>query len=111
VFRVENTNLNAPPVNNNDEITLYVSSNEAVLHIFGFPIHERYPVVLHLAIHFENGQHVYFMSKTAFDCSINPPKTTLTKFFELCNILLQILLIIWHRQYFIQKYHDISHEL
>jgi hypothetical protein len=35
VFRVENTNVNAPPVNNNDEIILYqigryVSSNKAV---------------------------------------------------------------------------------
>jgi hypothetical protein len=77
--------LNAPPANNNDEITLYVSSNKAVLHIFGFPIHGRDPAVLHLAVHLENGQHVYFTSKTVIDCAINPPKITLTEFFELCN--------------------------
>ncbi|XP_055910503.1 uncharacterized protein LOC129944866 [Eupeodes corollae] len=90
VFRVENTNLNAPPVNKDDEITLYqigryVSSNEAVWRIFGFPIHERDPAVTHLAVHLENGQRVYFTSETAFDCAISPPKTTLTEFFELCN--------------------------
>ncbi|XP_045541153.1 uncharacterized protein LOC123722712 [Papilio machaon] len=44
VFRMENTNVNAPPVNKNDEITLYqisryISSNEAAWRIFGFPIH------------------------------------------------------------------------
>ncbi|GFS74492.1 ATP-dependent DNA helicase [Trichonephila clavipes] len=59
VFRVENTNVNAPPVNKNDEITLYqigryISSNEAAWRIFGFPIHERDPAVVRLAIHLEN---------------------------------------------------------
>ena len=90
VFRVENTKVNAPPVNKNDEITLYqvsryVSSNEAVWRIFGFSIHERYPAVIHLAVHLENSQRVYFTSKTAIDRAINPPKTTLTEFFELCD--------------------------
>jgi hypothetical protein len=41
VFRAENTNINAPSANKNDEITLYqidryVNSNEAVWHIFDF---------------------------------------------------------------------------
>ncbi|GFQ96362.1 ATP-dependent DNA helicase [Trichonephila clavata] len=59
VFRIENTNVNAPPLNNNDEITLYqigryISSNEAVWRIFGFQIHERNPAVIHLALHLEN---------------------------------------------------------
>ncbi|XP_044599590.1 uncharacterized protein LOC123275503 [Cotesia glomerata] len=90
VFRVENTNVNAPPVNKNDEITLYqigryISSNEAVWRIFGFPIHERDPAVVQLAVHLENGQRVYFTNETAIDRAINPPKTTLTEFFELCN--------------------------
>eukprot|EP00102_Acyrthosiphon_pisum_P016931 XP_008188088.1 PREDICTED: uncharacterized protein LOC100159360 [Acyrthosiphon pisum] len=63
VFHIENTNVNAPPVNNNNEITLYqigryISSNEA---------------------------RVFFTTDTAIDRAINPPKTTLTKFFELCN--------------------------
>ncbi|XP_044592007.1 uncharacterized protein LOC123270134 [Cotesia glomerata] len=44
VFRVENTNVNAPP-----------------------------------------DQRVYFTNETAIDRAINPPKTTLTEFFELCN--------------------------
>ncbi|XP_044595144.1 uncharacterized protein LOC123272415 [Cotesia glomerata] len=90
VFRVENTNVNAPPVNKNDEITLYqigryISSNKAVWRIFGFPIHERDPAVVQLAVHLENGQRVYFTNETVIDRAINPPKTTLTEFFELCN--------------------------
>jgi hypothetical protein len=28
---------------------------------------------------------VYFTSETAIDLAINPPKNTLTEFFELCN--------------------------
>ncbi|XP_042903221.1 uncharacterized protein [Parasteatoda tepidariorum] len=76
VFRVENTNVTALPVNNNDE---------AVWRIFGFPIHERDPTVIHLAVHLENGQSVYFTNETAIDRAINPPKTTLSEFFELRN--------------------------
>ncbi|XP_074108457.1 uncharacterized protein LOC141533462 [Cotesia typhae] len=77
-------------LNQNDEITnyqigRYISSNEAVWHIFGFPIHERDPAVIHLAVHLEIGQRVYFTNDTALDRAINPPKTTLTEFFELCN--------------------------
>ncbi|XP_071036514.1 uncharacterized protein [Parasteatoda tepidariorum] len=60
VFRVENINVNAIPVNNNNEVTQYqigryISSNEAVWRIFGFPILERDPTVIHLAVHLENG--------------------------------------------------------
>lgn len=90
VFRIENNNVHSPPLNQNDEITnyqigRYISSNEAVWRIFGFPIHERDPAVIHLAVHLENGQRVYFTNDTALDHAINPPKTTLTEFFELCN--------------------------
>jgi hypothetical protein len=79
-----------PPLNNNDEITLYqigrhVSFNETFWHIFGFSLHERDPAVLHLAVHLENGRRVYFMNETAIYRAINPPKTTLIEFFELCN--------------------------
>ncbi|GFR17143.1 helitron_like_N domain-containing protein [Trichonephila clavata] len=89
-FRIENTNVNAPPVNNNNEITLYqigryISSNEAVWRTFGFQIHERDPAVIHLAVHLENGQRAFFTNETVIDCAINPPKTTLTEFFVLCN--------------------------
>ena len=56
--------------NNNDEVSTYqmrrhVSSNEAVWRIFSFPIHERHSTVVHLAVHLENGQRVYFMAENA----------------------------------------------
>ncbi|GBP15269.1 hypothetical protein EVAR_92263_1 [Eumeta japonica] len=53
--------------NRNDEITQYqmgryISSNEAVWRIMSFPMHERHPVVVHLAVHLENGQRgLYFL--------------------------------------------------
>ncbi|XP_049819697.1 uncharacterized protein LOC126264710 isoform X1 [Aethina tumida] len=110
VFRVENTNVNAPPVNKNNEITLYqigryISSNEAAWRIFGFPIHERDPA----AVHLENGQRVFFTNKTAIDRAINPPKTTLIAFFELCNRADDFVSL--HEHYSIHKYHAISHGL
>ncbi|XP_028966748.1 uncharacterized protein LOC114828104, partial [Galendromus occidentalis] len=40
------------------QIGRYISSNEAIWRIFSFPIHERYPTVVHLAVHLENGQRV-----------------------------------------------------
>jgi hypothetical protein len=51
--------------NSNDEIThfqmgRYVSSNNAMRHIFSFPIHKRHPTVVHLTQHLENSQRVYF---------------------------------------------------
>ena len=39
----------------------YISSNEAVWRILSFPIHEPSPAVVHLAVHLQNGQHVYFL--------------------------------------------------
>lgn len=76
--------------NENDEITnyqmaRYISSNEAVWRIFGFPIHERHPSVVHLAVHLENGQRVYFTAANIQQRATSPPPTTLTAFFELCN--------------------------
>lgn len=63
----------------------YVSTNEAIWRILGFNIHERYPPVTHLAVHLENGQRVYFTKETAHKNAINPPITTLTSFFQLCQ--------------------------
>jgi hypothetical protein len=45
--------------NSNKEVTQYqmgryVSSNEAFWRIFSFPIHEKHPTVVHLAVHLEN---------------------------------------------------------
>ncbi|GFW07512.1 ATP-dependent DNA helicase [Trichonephila clavipes] len=45
---------------NQYQLGRYISSNEAVWRILSFPIHERHPTVVHLAVHLANGQRVYF---------------------------------------------------
>ena len=52
------------------------------MHVFTFPIHERDPAVVHLAVHLENGQRVYFTGLTALQQATTAPKTTLTEFFR-----------------------------
>ncbi|XP_055910472.1 uncharacterized protein LOC129944836 [Eupeodes corollae] len=84
IFPVQN-------VNDNNEITRYqmgryISSNEAIWRIFTFPIHERDPAVIHLAVHLENGQRVYFTEETVLQQALTAPKTTLTQFFNLCSL-------------------------
>ncbi|GFX95421.1 ATP-dependent DNA helicase [Trichonephila clavipes] len=74
-----------------DEVTRYesgryISSSEAVWWILCFPIHERFPPVMHLSVHLENGQTVYFTKDSAIHKIINPQKTTLMAFFELCQV-------------------------
>ncbi|XP_017470385.1 PREDICTED: uncharacterized protein LOC108362062 [Rhagoletis zephyria] len=76
--------------NRNDEITQYqmgryISSNEAVWRILSFPIHDRSPAVIHLAVHLENGQRVYFTVDNAQAIVERPPSTTLISFFKLCE--------------------------
>ena len=76
--------------NSNDEVTQfqmgrYVCSNEAIWRIFSFAIHERHPTVVHLAVHLENGQRVYFTEENALQRADRPPSTTLTSFFEMCQ--------------------------
>lgn len=44
----------------------YVSSNEAMWRIFSFPIHERHPTVVQLAVHLENGQRVYTLKRKTY---------------------------------------------
>ena len=63
----------------------YISSNEAVWRILKFPIHERYPAVLTLSVHLENGQRVYFTAENVNARVQAPPVTTLTAFFDLCK--------------------------
>lgn len=51
--------------NRQDEIEMYqsgryISTSEAVWRILLFNIHEHLPTVVHLAIHLENGQRVFF---------------------------------------------------
>lgn len=64
----------------------YVSSNEAAWRIFGLPLHERHPTVTHLAVHLPNGERVCFTEDNFRDRVATPPKTTLTAFFQLCEI-------------------------
>ncbi|CAG9838211.1 unnamed protein product [Diabrotica balteata] len=71
--------------NSNDEFTQYqmgryVSSNEAIWRMFSFSIHERHPTVVHLAVHLENGQRVYFTAQNAVQRAAQTPSTTLTSF-------------------------------
>lgn len=64
----------------------YIGSTEAAWRIFEFSIHERYPSVVQLAVHLQNGQRVYFTEETAADIARRePPTTTLTAFFKLCS--------------------------
>jgi hypothetical protein len=67
------------------QLDRYTSSNEAVWRILDFPIHDRYPTVVHLAVHLENGQRVYFTEKNLLEKVNEPPRTTLTAFFLLCQ--------------------------
>ncbi|XP_074109302.1 uncharacterized protein LOC141534058 [Cotesia typhae] len=74
-----------------DEVTKYqagryISSSEAVWRILRFPIHDRFPSVMHLTVHLENGQRIYFTEEDVVEKVINPPKTTLMAFFELCQV-------------------------
>ncbi|UYV66363.1 hypothetical protein LAZ67_4001469, partial [Cordylochernes scorpioides] len=83
VFGLQNPNA---PVNEIDQFQMgrYISSNEAVWRILGFDIHERSPAVIHLSVHLENGQRVYFTEESVAQRAENPPNTTLTAFFQLC---------------------------
>jgi hypothetical protein len=69
----------------NYQLGRYISSNEAVWRILDFPIHERYPTVVHLAVHLENGQRIYFTEDNVHEKVNEPPRTTLTAFFLLCQ--------------------------
>jgi len=76
--------------NENDEISNYINgrdicSSEAFWRFFDFSIHERFPAVIHLAVHFENNRRVYFTEDNIHQIIDNPRKTTLTAFFDLCS--------------------------
>ncbi|GFS60374.1 ATP-dependent DNA helicase [Trichonephila clavipes] len=63
----------------------YISSNEAVWRILSLPIHEQSPAVVHLAVHLENGERVYFTAKNVQQIALNPPATTLNAFFYIIS--------------------------
>eukprot|EP00106_Octopus_bimaculoides_P009294 XP_014776736.1 PREDICTED: uncharacterized protein LOC106873752 [Octopus bimaculoides] len=68
------------------QVSRYISSNEAFWRIFGFPLHQRHPLIQQLAIHLENGQRIYFTPSTAATVVEYLKDTTLTAFFKLCNV-------------------------
>lgn len=84
VFGIANETQSVDEINQY-QMGRYVSSNEAVWRILSFPMHERHPTVVHLAVHLENGQRVYFTTENARQRAIAPPSTTLTSFFSLCQ--------------------------
>ncbi|GFQ95859.1 ATP-dependent DNA helicase [Trichonephila clavata] len=53
VFDVTSSDRNAHNEIYRYEMGRYISSNEAVWRILNFPIHERYPTVIHLSVHLE----------------------------------------------------------
>ncbi|GBP23366.1 Protein ALP1-like [Eumeta japonica] len=65
--------------------TWYISTSEADWRLFEFPVHDRHPTVVHLAVHLENGQRVYFTTGIAHQVVQNPRHTTLLAFFAFCN--------------------------
>ncbi|XP_075210237.1 uncharacterized protein LOC142317564 [Lycorma delicatula] len=90
VFSVQSENSDRNAVRDIDEIAQYqagryISSNEAAWRIFSFPMHERNPAVVHLGVHLENGQYVYFTDANVQQRALNTPGTTLTAFFTLCK--------------------------
>ena len=64
----------------------YISSNEAVWRILDFPIQQRYPAIIQLAVHLENGQRIYFTENNIRERIHTPPKTMLTSYLHLCGI-------------------------
>lgn len=63
----------------------YISTSEAVWRILSFPIHERFPPVMHLDVHLENRQRIYFNNSNIRDRIENQKNTTLLAFFQICN--------------------------
>ncbi|GFR67559.1 hypothetical protein ElyMa_000255300 [Elysia marginata] len=49
----------------------YIGSTEAAWRIFCMPMHERFPPVMQLAVHLENGQRVYFTEENAHEKSVS----------------------------------------
>ncbi|GBP77151.1 hypothetical protein EVAR_38730_1 [Eumeta japonica] len=62
----------------------YICSSEAVWRILSFEVHDRAPTIVHLAVHLENGQRVYFTENNIQEVVNNPRDTMLTAFFKLC---------------------------
>ncbi|XP_075144744.1 uncharacterized protein LOC142219847 [Haematobia irritans] len=83
VFGIASENANDKV--SNFQMGRYVSTNEALWRLFSFQIHERYPTVVHWAVHLENGQRVYFTKANAAQRAERPLSTTLISFFAMCE--------------------------
>ena len=59
---------------------------QALWRIFPFPIHERFPAIVHLAVHLENGLRIYFNNENLQDRVKKPPSTMLTSFLDQCKM-------------------------
>ncbi|GFR15990.1 ATP-dependent DNA helicase [Trichonephila clavata] len=72
-----------------DEVTTYqqgryISSSNPVWCMLNFPIHQKYPTVVHLAVHLKGGQRVYYEPRQpTAHLTDTTPKTTLTAIFYL----------------------------
>ena len=84
VFQLENESRQSDEIMQY-QMGSYISSNEEVWRILNFVFNERHPTVVHLAVHLENGQRVYFTEKNAPKRSYWPLNTTLTTLFLLCQ--------------------------
>ncbi|GBM01121.1 hypothetical protein AVEN_27222-1 [Araneus ventricosus] len=63
----------------------YISNKEGVWRILQFPIHKRHLTVIHLSVHLENVQRVYFTKENAAQHAHAVEETTLTSFLRLCT--------------------------
>ncbi|XP_075210482.1 uncharacterized protein LOC142317818 [Lycorma delicatula] len=95
VFSVQSENSDRNAVRNIDEIAQYqagrcISSNEAAWRIFSFPMYERNPAVVHLAVHLENGQRVFFTDANVQQRALNTPGTTLNTDVFRSSLLLHV---------------------
>ncbi|KAF8787458.1 Minor histocompatibility antigen H13 like protein [Argiope bruennichi] len=96
IFNLTNNDIQYDEIQTH-EIERYLSSNEAVWRILGFSIHERHPNVVHLSVHLDNGQRVYFTEENVLERVQDPPETTLTAFFSLCQSDAFALSLLYHQ--------------
>ena len=61
----------------------YLSTNEVIWEIFGFPTQDKNPSVQHLAVHLENDDRVCFTKENPRELAENPKNTTRMAFFNL----------------------------
>ncbi|CAE1250270.1 unnamed protein product [Acanthosepion pharaonis] len=62
-----------------------IRSPEGPWHIFSFPIHERFPAIVQVAVHLEKDEIPYFSVDRAMNVAARTKDTTFTAFFKLCR--------------------------